>query len=100
MTRAVCEEENELGVAHIIEHLVLEGYGYSDPDALDYLQAFKHQCGAHQQALTLSDYTIYNFVVTNTVNLKKAIALMAAISQEVFTSCRRCHFALCFWLFS
>nr|XP_033516264.1 zinc protease PQQL-like isoform X2 [Nicotiana tomentosiformis] len=84
---AVCEEENELGVAHIIEHLVLEGYGYSDPDALDYLQAFKHQCGAHQQALTLSDYTIYNFVVTNTVNLKKAIALMAAISQELdFTS--------------
>ncbi|KAH0711199.1 hypothetical protein KY284_012626 [Solanum tuberosum] len=80
---AVCEEENEQGVAHIIEHLVLEGYGYTNSDATEYLKAFKHQCGAHQQAKTYWDHTSYNFSVTNTEDLRKALALTAAISREL-----------------
>ncbi|KAG5569418.1 hypothetical protein H5410_059184 [Solanum commersonii] len=80
---AVCEEENEHGVAHIIEHLVLEGYGYTNSDATEYLKAFKHQCGAHQQAKTYWDHTSYNFSVTNTEDLRKALALTAAISREL-----------------
>ncbi|XP_015165313.1 uncharacterized protein [Solanum tuberosum] len=80
---AVCEEENERGVAHIIEHLVLEGYGYTNSDATEYLKAFKHQCGAHQQAKTYWDHTSYNFSVTNTEDLRKALALTAAISREL-----------------
>uniref|UniRef100_M1DF64 Chloroplast processing enzyme n=1 Tax=Solanum tuberosum TaxID=4113 RepID=M1DF64_SOLTU len=80
---AVCEEENERGVAHIIEHLVLEGYGYTNSDATEYLKAFKHQCGAHQQAKTYWDHTSYNFSVTNSEDLRKALALTAAISQEL-----------------
>ncbi|KAK6774608.1 hypothetical protein RDI58_029847 [Solanum bulbocastanum] len=79
---AVCEEENESGVTNIIEHLVLEEYGYTNSDATEYLKAFKHQCGAHQQAKTYWDHTSYNFSVTNTEDLRKALALTAAISRE------------------
>ncbi|PHT56561.1 hypothetical protein CQW23_05047 [Capsicum baccatum] len=79
----ICEEENERGAAHLIEHLALEGYGYSNSDALEYLQAFKDQCGAHQNAITSRDHTFYDFSVNNLVDLKKTLGLIAAISLEL-----------------
>ncbi|KAM3285876.1 hypothetical protein P3S67_024675 [Capsicum chacoense] len=81
--QVICEEQNECGAAHLIEHLALEGYGYSNSDALEYLQALKDQCGAHQNAITSRDHTFYDFSVNSLVDLKKALGLIAAISLEL-----------------
>ena len=58
------EEEDERGMAHIIEHLAFRATArYTNHDVVKFLESIGAKLGACQNALTTTDETIYEFSV-------------------------------------
>ncbi|XP_020080244.1 zinc protease PQQL-like [Ananas comosus] len=86
---SVLEEEEERGVAHIVEHLAFSATKkYSNHDIVKFLESIGAEFGACQNALTSSDETIYELLVPvdKPDLLSQAISVLAEFSSEVRVS--------------
>ncbi|PKA56306.1 Ubiquinol-cytochrome-c reductase complex core protein I, mitochondrial [Apostasia shenzhenica] len=86
---SVLEEEDERGVAHIVEHLAFSATKkYTNHDIVKFLESIGAEFGACQNALTSSDETIYELLVPvdKPYLLSKAISVLAEFSSEVRVS--------------
>ena len=86
--RSVVEEEDERGVAHIVEHLAFSATSrYTNHDIVKFLESIGAEFGACQNALTSSDETIYELLVPvdKPGLLSQAISVLAEFSSEVTT---------------
>jgi predicted Zn-dependent peptidase len=84
--RSVVEEEDERGMAHIIEHLAFRATArYTNHDVVKFLESIGAKLGACQNALTTTDETIYEFSVPldKPSLLSQAISVLAEFSTEV-----------------
>jgi predicted Zn-dependent peptidase len=84
--RSVVEEEDERGVAHIVEHLAFSATSrYTNHDIVKFLESIGAEFGACQNALTSSDETIYELLVPvdKPGLLSQAISVLADFSSEV-----------------
>lgn len=80
------EEEDERGVAHIVEHLAFSATSrYTNHDIVKFLESIGAEFGACQNALTSSDETIYELLVPvdKPGLLSQAISVLAEFSSEV-----------------
>lgn len=87
------EEEEERGVAHIVEHLAFSATNkYTNHDIIKFLESVGAEFGACQNAVTSSDETIYELFVPvdKPEVLPHAISILAEFSSEVIMT---------FWLF-
>lgn len=83
---SVLENEDERGVAHIVEHLAFSATKkYSNHDIIKFLESIGAEFGACQNALTSSDETIYELLVPvdKPDLLSHAISVLAEFSSEV-----------------
>ncbi|KAG0485075.1 hypothetical protein HPP92_009154 [Vanilla planifolia] len=86
---SVLEEEEERGVAHIVEHLAFSATKkYTNHDIVKFLESIGAEFGACQNALTSSDETIYELLVPvdRPDLLSQAISVLAEFSSEVRVS--------------
>uniref|UniRef100_A0A0D9YAI5 Peptidase M16 N-terminal domain-containing protein n=1 Tax=Oryza glumipatula TaxID=40148 RepID=A0A0D9YAI5_9ORYZ len=86
---SVVEEEDERGVAHIVEHLAFSATSrYTNHDIVKFLESIGAEFGACQNALTSSDETIYELLVPvdKPGLLSQAISVLAEFSSEVRVS--------------
>nr|XP_029119433.1 zinc protease PQQL-like isoform X4 [Elaeis guineensis] len=86
---SVLEEEEERGVAHIVEHLAFSATKkYTNHDIIKFLESIGAEFGACQNALTSSDETIYELLVPvdKPDLLSQAISVLAEFSSEVRVS--------------
>ncbi|WOL03023.1 zinc protease PQQL-like [Canna indica] len=86
---SVLEDEEERGVAHIVEHLSFSATKkYSNHDIVKFLESIGAEFGACQNALTSSDETIYELLVPvdKPDLLSQAISILAEFSSEVRVS--------------
>ncbi|OEL21818.1 Zinc protease PQQL-like [Dichanthelium oligosanthes] len=86
---SVVEEEDERGVAHIVEHLAFSATSrYTNHDIIKFLESIGAEFGACQNALTSSDETIYELLVPvdKPGLLSQAICVLAEFSSEVRVS--------------
>ncbi|XP_072967419.1 zinc protease PQQL-like isoform X1 [Typha angustifolia] len=86
---SVLEEEEERGVAHIVEHLAFSATKkYTNHDIVKFLESIGAEFGACQNALTSSDETIYELLVPvdKPDLLSQAISILAEFSSEVRVS--------------
>lgn len=86
---SVLEEEDERGVAHIVEHLAFSATKkYTNHDIVKFLESIGAEFGACQNALTSSDETIYELLVPvdKPELLSQAISVLAEFSSEVRVS--------------
>lgn len=86
---SVVEEEDERGVAHIVEHLAFSATArYTNHDIVKFLESIGAEFGACQNALTSSDETIYELLVPvdKPGLLSQAISVLAEFSSEVRVS--------------
>ncbi|XP_042385676.1 zinc protease PQQL-like [Zingiber officinale] len=86
---SVLENEDERGVAHIVEHLAFSATKkYSNHDIIKFLESIGAEFGACQNALTSSDETIYELLVPvdKPELLSHAISVLAEFSSEVRVS--------------
>ncbi|CAA6666109.1 unnamed protein product [Spirodela intermedia] len=86
---SVLEEEEERGVAHIVEHLAFSATKkYSNHDIVKFLESIGAEFGACQNALTSSDETIFELLVPvdKPELLSLAISVLAEFSSEVRAS--------------
>ncbi|KAL3747335.1 hypothetical protein ACJRO7_016163 [Eucalyptus globulus] len=86
---SVLEEDDELGVAHIIEHLAFSATNrYTNHDIVKFLESIGAEFGACQNAVTSSDQTIYELFVPvdKPELLSQAISILAEFSSEVRVS--------------
>ncbi|KAI5001139.1 zinc protease PQQL-like [Hordeum vulgare subsp. vulgare] len=86
---SVAEEEDERGVAHIVEHLAFSATSrYTNHDIVKFLESIGAEFGACQNALTSSDETIYELLVPvdKPGLLSQAISILAEFSSEVRVS--------------
>ncbi|KAI3421693.1 uncharacterized protein J3R85_011884 [Psidium guajava] len=86
---SVLEEDDELGVAHIIEHLAFSATNrYTNHDIVKFLESIGAEFGACQNAVTSADQTIYElFVPVDKPDLlSQAISILAEFSSEVRVS--------------
>lgn len=86
---SVLEEEEERGVAHIVEHLAFSATKkYTNHDIIKFLESIGAEFGACQNALTSSDETIYELLVPvdKPGLLSQAISVLAEFSSEVRVS--------------
>ena len=86
---SVVEEEDERGVAHIVEHLAFSATSrYTNHDIVRFLESIGAEFGACQNALTSSDETIYELLVPvdKPGLLSQAISVLAEFSSEVRVS--------------
>ncbi|XP_020265173.1 zinc protease PQQL-like isoform X2 [Asparagus officinalis] len=86
---SVLEEEEERGVAHIVEHLAFSATKkYTNHDIVKFLESIGAEFGACQNALTSSDETIYELLVPvdKPELLSQAISVLAEFSSEVRVS--------------
>ncbi|XP_047054247.1 zinc protease PQQL-like [Lolium rigidum] len=83
---SVVEEEDERGVAHIVEHLAFSATSrYTNHDIVKFLESIGAEFGACQNALTSSDETIYELLVPvdKPGLLSQAISVLAEFSSEI-----------------
>ncbi|MCL7027270.1 hypothetical protein MKW94_023898 [Papaver nudicaule] len=83
--RSVVEEEEERGVAHIVEHLAFSATKkYTNHDIVKFLEGAGAEFGACQNASTSADDTIYEFLVpiAKPELLSQAISVLAEFSSE------------------
>lgn len=84
--RSVLEEEEERGVAHIVEHLAFSATKrYTNHDIIKFLESIGAEFGACQNASTSPDETIYELLVPidKPELLSQAISILAEFSTEV-----------------
>ncbi|KAH9623003.1 hypothetical protein KSS87_020828 [Heliosperma pusillum] len=87
--RSVLEEENERGVAHIVEHLAFNATTkYTNHDIVKFLESIGAEFGACQNAMTSADETIYELFVPvdKPELLARAISVLAEFSTEIRVS--------------
>ena len=83
---SVLEEEDERGVAHIVEHLAFSATKkYTNHDIVKFLESVGAEFGACQNAVTSSDDTVYELFVPvdKPELLSQAISVLAEFSTEV-----------------
>ncbi|KAK8921287.1 hypothetical protein KSP39_PZI019966 [Platanthera zijinensis] len=88
---SVLEEDEERGVAHIVEHLAFSATKkYTNHDIIKFLESIGAEFGACQNALTSSDETIFELLVpVDKPNLlSQAISVLAEFSTEVRVSAK------------
>ncbi|KAK7852912.1 zinc protease pqql-like [Quercus suber] len=86
---SVLEEEDERGVAHIVEHLAFSATKkYSNHDIIKFLESIGAEFGACQNAVTCADDTVYEMFVPvdKPELLSQAISVLAEFSSEVRVS--------------
>ncbi|GMY36234.1 zinc protease PQQL-like isoform X1 [Fagus crenata] len=86
---SVLEEEDERGVAHIVEHLAFSATKkYSNHDIIKFLESIGAEFGACQNAVTSADDTVYELFVPvdKPELLSQAISVLAEFSSEVRVS--------------
>ncbi|XP_077210657.1 insulinase (Peptidase family M16) protein [Tasmannia lanceolata] len=86
---SVLEEEEERGVAHIVEHLAFSATKkYTNHDIIKFLESIGAEFGACQNASTSADETIYElFVPVDKPDLlSQALSVLAEFSSEVRVS--------------
>ncbi|RVW96330.1 Zinc protease PQQL-like [Vitis vinifera] len=86
---SVLEEEDERGVAHIVEHLAFSATKkYTNHDIVKFLESVGAEFGACQNAVTSSDDTVYELFVPvdKPELLSQAISVLAEFSSEVRVS--------------
>ncbi|PKI49083.1 zinc protease PQQL-like isoform X1 [Punica granatum] len=86
---SVLEEDDELGVAHIVEHLAFSATKkYTNHDIVKFLESVGAEFGACQNALTAADETIYELFVPvdKPELLSRAISILAEFSTEIRVS--------------
>ncbi|XP_050218354.1 zinc protease PQQL-like [Mercurialis annua] len=86
---SVLEEEEERGVAHIVEHLAFSATEkYTNHDIVKFLESIGAEFGACQNAVTSSDETLYELFVPvdKPELLSRAISVLAEFSTEVRVS--------------
>ena len=82
------EEEEERGVAHIVEHLAFSATtNYTNHDIIKFLESIGAEFGACQNAVTSADETVYELFVPidKPGLLSQAISVLAEFSMEVPT---------------
>lgn len=80
------EEEEERGVAHIVEHLAFSATKkYTNHDIVRFLESIGAEFGACQNAVTSADETVYELFVPvdKPELLPQAISILAEFSSEV-----------------
>ncbi|KAL8124501.1 hypothetical protein AgCh_012228 [Apium graveolens] len=88
-TRSVLEEEEERGVAHIVEHLAFSATNkYTNHDIIKFLESDGAEFGACQNAVTSSDETVYELFVPvdKPEVLPQAISILVEFSSEIRVS--------------
>eukprot|EP00250_Pteridium_aquilinum_P015299 c22507_g1_i1 orf=556-3573(+) len=86
---SVLEEEEERGVAHIVEHLAFSATKrYTNHDIIKFLESIGAEFGACQNASTSPDETIYELLVPidKPELLSQAISVLADFSTEIRVS--------------
>ncbi|GKV11869.1 hypothetical protein SLEP1_g23087 [Rubroshorea leprosula] len=86
---SVLEEEDERGVAHIVEHLAFSATKkYTNHDIVRFLESIGAEFGACQNAVTSADETIYELFVPvdKPELLSRAISVLAEFSSEIRVS--------------
>ncbi|XP_052199575.1 zinc protease PQQL-like isoform X2 [Diospyros lotus] len=86
---SVLEEEDERGVAHIVEHLAFSATKkYTNHDIVKFLESIGAEFGACQNAVTSADETVYELFVPvdKPELLSQAISILAEFSSEVRVS--------------
>ncbi|XP_044463821.1 zinc protease PQQL-like isoform X1 [Mangifera indica] len=86
---SVLEEEDERGVAHIVEHLAFSATKkYTNHDIVKFLESIGAEFGACQNAVTSADDTVYELFVPvdKPELLSQAISILAEFSTEVRVS--------------
>ncbi|KAL8092442.1 hypothetical protein AgCh_034645 [Apium graveolens] len=86
---SVLEEEEECGVAHIVEHLAFSATNkYTNHDIIKFLESVGAEFGACQNAVTSSDETVYELFVPvdKPEILPQAISILAEFSSEIRVS--------------
>lgn len=86
---SVLEEEEERGVAHIVEHLAFSATKrYTNHDIIKFLESIGAEFGACQNASTSPDETIYELLVPidKPELLSQAISVLAEFSTEIRVS--------------
>ncbi|GMN50692.1 hypothetical protein TIFTF001_019852 [Ficus carica] len=83
---SVLEEEDERGVAHIVEHLAFSATTkYTNHDIIKFLESIGSEFGPCQNASTSSDETVYELFVPidKPELLSQAMSILAEFSTEV-----------------
>ncbi|KAF7819724.1 zinc protease PQQL-like isoform X1 [Senna tora] len=86
---SVLEEEDERGVAHIVEHLAFSATKrYTNHDLVKFLESIGAEFGACQNAATSADDTVYELFVPvdKPELLSQAISVLAEFSSEIRVS--------------
>ncbi|KAL4571854.1 hypothetical protein LXL04_018620 [Taraxacum kok-saghyz] len=86
---SVLEEEEERGVAHIVEHLAFSATKkYTNHDIVKFLESIGAEFGACQNAVTSSDETVYELFVPidKPELLSQAISVLAEFSSDIRVS--------------
>ncbi|XP_057501737.1 zinc protease PQQL-like isoform X2 [Actinidia eriantha] len=86
---SVLEEENERGVAHVVEHLAFSATTkYTNHDIVRFLEGIGAEFGPCQNAVTSADETAYELFVPvdKPELLSQAISILAEFSSEVRVS--------------
>ncbi|KAL5986243.1 hypothetical protein ACLOJK_014576 [Asimina triloba] len=86
---SVLEEEEERGVAHVVEHLAFSATkNYTNHDIVKFLESIGAEFGACQNAMTSADETIYELFVPvdKPELLSQAISVLAEFSCEIRVS--------------
>ncbi|CAL9027723.1 unnamed protein product [Prunus brigantina] len=86
---SVLEEEDDRGVAHIVEHLAFSATEkYTNHDIIRFLESIGAEFGACQNAVTSADDTVYELFVPVDKHelLSQAISVLAEFSSEVRVS--------------
>lgn len=82
------EEEDQRGVAHIVEHLAFSATTrYTNHDIVKFLESIGAEFGPCQNAMTTADETIYELFVPvdKPELLSQAISILAEFSSEVIS---------------
>ncbi|KAK9715778.1 hypothetical protein RND81_06G188600 [Saponaria officinalis] len=86
---SVLEEENERGVAHIVEHLAFNATTkYTNHEIVTFLESIGAEFGACQNAMTSADETVYELFVPvdKPELLSQAISVLAEFSTGIRVS--------------
>ncbi|GMQ06238.1 hypothetical protein CsSME_00050896 [Camellia sinensis var. sinensis] len=86
---SVLEEEDERGVAHIVEHLAFSATKkYTNHDIVKFLESIGAEFGPCQNAVTSADETVYELFVPidKPELLSQAISILGEFSSEVRVS--------------
>ena len=85
---AVDEEDQQIGVAHMLEHLVFQATAKYPQGIMSYLHANHWERARHYNAVTTNDNTLYMFTIPPKSNLEQALD---ALSQMVFFAKLQAH---------